>query len=782
MPFPKIKWFATLALIFSVQAGAQSPLHWSGKKTKWDRKNNIVELFEKAQVSRQGEIITADYIKLNLETNDLSAIGQCVYVMPDMVVRAEELHFNLSTRLGKIVRGKITNGQFSLQGSEIDRMGDNQFIAQKGEYTTCHDCASSWSVLSNEIKMTIGGYAHMSNVYFKIKDAPIFWFPYLILPIKNKRESGILMPKTVIAGRNGTQVVLPFFWNINPWADMTIGVGTYTARGLRLEWEGRYALSSVSFANMNFWYNSWKYDPSTGDPPILNGLASARWSASMNQTQEFPLGITEKLFIREVSDTYAPDYFLGDVPRNGNPYLSSELSFSKATQNFSGFIEFKRTRNMLLESNLDLRTFDDRTVQLAPRLLLTTNDQRIAKSSFVTGLTVGFSQFSRPIGYFDKDPDNLVTDPTIFIPGVDPLRKAIRMNFIPSLYTTIKPFSGISLVPSAQYRYYVYNFGNSVDNLGRGYGLIKVDLSFQLEKIFDTRNPASPRMKHLFRPYLTYNLIPTRQQPEDHPFISQVEKVRTAADGTLVGPVSSYVFDNYDIVPYGVTRNFQSFQIPLGHSLTYGFVTQLIRRNSNLDVLNSSYQKIIEWSALQNLNFLELSKPADTRIPLSRLQSNLFMGLGPWGWTTEYQWIPDIEKYQKPWKDAFTVNSSFSYTLASKRTGVLAFSRAISLGASYNPGFSNSKDVAATTGITYSINDYIMPSVSLAYNLTGQVWISQDFNLTLQDTSQCWQLSTGYFQNNQNAWGFRFDLKLNISGTGFGNITDAASYVTPPNT
>lgn len=781
MPFPKIKWLTSLALIFSIQAGAQSPLHWSGKKTKWDRKNNIVELFEKAQVSRQGEIITADYIKFNLTTMDLDAIGQCVYVMPDMVVRAEELHFNLTSRLGKILRGKITNGQFSLQGTEIDRLGDSEFIAQKGEYTTCHDCSSSWSVLSKEIRMSIGGYAYMSGVYFKIKDAPIFWFPYLILPIKNKRESGILMPKTVIAGRNGTQVVLPFFWNINPWADMTIGVGTYTTRGLRLEWEGRYALSDISQAEMHFWYNSWKFDPSN-DPAIMNGLAGARWSASVNQTQELPFGITEKLLVREVSDTYVPDYYLGDVQRNGNPYLSSELSFSKSTRDFSGFIEFKRTRNMLLETNLDLRTFDDRTVQLAPRVLLTTNDQHVAETPFVTGFTVGLSQFSRPIGFFDADPDRENADTSTYIPGVDPLRKAIRLNFVPSLYTTLKPFSGISLVPSAQYRYYVYHFGNSVDSLGRGYGLIKVDLSFQLEKIFDTKNPLSPRMKHLFRPYLTWNMIPTQQSPDRHPFISQVENVRTKSDGTLVGPVSSYVFDNNDIIPFGVTRNFQSFQIPLGHSLTYGFVTQWIKRNSHLDVQNASYQKIVEWSAMQNLNFLELSKPAATRIPLSRLQSNLFMGWDRWGWSTEYQWIPDIEKYQKPWVDAFTVNSNFSYTLANTRSGVLAFSRAISLGASYNPGFASSKNIAATTGITYSISDYIMPSISLAYNLTGQVWISQDFNLTLQDTSQCWQLSTGLFNNNQGNFGFRFDLKLNISGTGFGNITDAASYVTPPNT
>lgn len=777
MSLRKIKWFLILPFIALPSALAQSPLHWSGKKTRWDRKNNIVELFDKAQVSRENEIITADYIKFNTETYDLDAVGQCVYVMPDMVVRAEELHFNLNTRLGRMVRGKLTNGQFSLQGKTINRLSDDRFVAEHAEYTTCHDCASAWSVLSDEIKVQINGYAHMSTVYFKIKDSPIFWFPYLILPIKNKRESGVLMPKTRLATNNGTEIILPFYWDIASFADMTFGIGTYTARGLRLEWEGRYTLTDKSGGGINLFYNDWKYQSAT-DPIITRGLG-ARWSAAMNQTQELPFGIMEKLYVREVSDTYNPDFFLGDIPRNGNPYLSSELSFSKSSPNFSGFIEFKRTRNMLLESTKDLRTFDDRTVQLSPRVLLTTNDQKIAGTPLVTGFSVGLSHYDRPIGFFDLDPDRESTDVNAYIRGVDPIRKAIRVNFQPSIYTTLRPFGGFSLVPSAQYRYNVYHFGNSVESLGRGYALLKADFSFQLEKTFDTKNPLAPRVKHLLRPLFTYNFIPTVQSPASHPFIDQIEKQRTKSDGTLVGPISSYVFDNNDFIPFNVTRNFQSFQIPLGNSLTYGFVTQVIRRNGHLAQSSASYEKLFEFTATQNINFLQFSETPARRIPFSRLQSSMYLASGRWSWSTEYQLIPDIEKYQRPWADAFTVNSGFSYTLASSSRGVLAFNRSVTLGTSYNPGFL-SKTIALNAGVTYSLSDYIMPSVSLAYDLTGMVWISQGFNLTLQDTSQCWQLSSGFFRNNMGGFGVSFDIKINLTGSGFGNITDAASYVAPP--
>lgn len=757
-----------------------APLHWSGKKTRWDRKNNIVELFEKAQVGREGELITADYIRLNLETNDLDAKGQCVYVMPDMVARAEEMHFNLSTRLGWMSHGKITNGQFSLQGENITRIEDDRFVAQNGEYTTCKDCASSWSLLSNEIKVKLNGYAHLSGVFFKIKDAPAFWFPYLILPIKNRRETGILMPRTVVAGYHGFQLVLPFFWNINPHMDMTIGVGTYSSRGLRFEWEGRYALTNQSGGSAQFWYTDWKYIPNQ-DPAVTSALG-ARWATAFTQSQELPLGIDQKLIVREVSDTYYPDS-IGDINRDLNSYLSSELSFSKSTGYFSGFAEFKRTRNMVLEETRDLRTFDDRTVQLAPRVLLTTNDQRLGHSPFFSGFSVGLSHFSRPRGFFDLDPDRGSSDENTFIPGVDPLRKGTRFNFIPTLYTTVQPLKGLSLVPSAQYRYFVYNFGNTVDNLGRGYMLLKADLSFQLEKIFNTGNPLIPRIKHLFRPMFSYNVIPpgTLVSPETHPFVQQVENTRIrASTGETIGPVSSYVFDNYDIIPFDVVRNFQSVQIPLGHSLSYGFVTQWIRRNGHLDMLQPSYEKMVEWSASQNINFLELSKPAATRIPFSRLQSDLLMGWGRWGFSTNYQMIPDIEKYQRPYADTFSVNSGFSYTWANApRQGILSFQRSISLGASYNPGF-NSRQVAFNTGIVYSINDYILPSAAVSFNLTTLQRQSQSLGLVLQDASQCWQFFSSYSVDINGNWAYGFDLKLNLTGSGFGNISDPASAIGIP--
>ncbi|MCM0605975.1 MAG: hypothetical protein KA715_07775 [Xanthomonadaceae bacterium] len=775
MPVRKIKFFLIFNLLFAVSSFAQTSLHWSGKKTRWDRKNNIVELFEKAQVSRSNEIITANYIKFNTETYDLDAVGQCVYVMPDMVVRAEELHFNLNTRLGQMIRGKITNGQFSLQGNLITRTGGDSFIAETAEYTTCQDCASAWSLLSNEIRVQINGYASMSTVYFKIKDNPIFWFPYLILPIKNKRESGVLMPKTRLATPNGSEIILPLYWAINSFSDMTLGIGTYTSRGLRLEWEGRYTLTDKSGAQINFFYNDWKFADIDADKPVMRGLLSSRWAASMNQTQVLPWGITQKLQLREVSDNYVPDFYLPDIPRNANPYLSSELSLSKSSSDFSGFIEFKRTRNMILESSKDLRTFDDRTVQLAPRIVLSTNDQSIVGTPLVTGFLVGFNQYTRPIGFFDKDPEVIGSDPNTFVSTatqVDPIRKAIRVNFQPSIYTTLRPINGVSLIPSAQYRYNVYHFGNSVDSLGRGYPLLRAELSFQLERTFDTKNPLSPRVKHLMRPLLTYNYIPSVQQPDTHPFVRQIERS------------PSYVFDNNDLIPFNVTRNFQSFQIPLGNSLTYGFVTQVIRRNGHLDLTTATYEKLFEFSATQNINFLQLSQSVSNRIPLSRLQSNLFFGSGPWGWGTDYQWIPDIEKYGRPWSDSFMVNSSFSYTLVGTRSGMSVFNRSISIGASYNPGFYNPggpPTVALTTGLRYSISDYIMPSIVLAYDLTNRVWISQNFNLTLQDASQCWQLSSGFVRNNQGAFGFSFDIKINLTGSGFGNITDAASYVAPPN-
>lgn len=761
-------------------------MHWSGTQTKWDRNAGVVELFGDAMVNQPGETLTADYIRINLETKKLLAKGNAVYVARETILRGDEIDFDMVTRTGLVRQGRLTNGLFLLQAEEIEKLGPFSYRTRAAEYTTCSDCPGSWSFFGEEVELEVEGYAKMKNVTSRVKEAPVFWLPYLIIPVKRNRQTGFLFPRfRILDERNGFMFVLPFFWAINRSADMTISPGRYTKRGKRLEWEGRYALTDRSGAISNVYYT----EDSNSAAPRRHRLAT-----KMSQIQELPGGVEERLSVLESSDNLYPIDFPEDIRGKYEPVLSSKLSLSTSQPWYSAYIEARRDRNLL---NFDEKAgFDPKTVQSVPSVLVTTNDQKIPGIPVVTGLSAGFTNFARSGGPFDADPFS--TSSPVFRPGIDPIRSANRMSLLPMMYTVIRPWGLFSMVPSVQYRNYYYTFGQSMPNLSHGYVHTKFDLSMEWNRIYERDDPEVPRIKHVMRPTLTYSRIPHTRRP-DHPFLRQIEYK------------SGYNFDNYDIVPLGTSPSLVNYFVPQGNSLSYGFMTRLILKRYDKPSaelaengkakrafgrpmiseepqmlydeakLKPSYERLVEFTGGQTIDFLELRKPGEERIPLSRFYSNLNFATGGLSSSTDYNFYPNLGRY--PSMRAITqyrpspheLKTSLAYTFVNLSRDVFIFQRSIGLSYTFNRLESRTSS-ADVTG-TFSINDYLTPSASAKFDFLDHDWREIGTSFLFRPPSRCWQVAISKTWSSTGS-SVSLDLSLNLTGSsysGFGEIDPSKS-------
>ncbi len=757
-----------------------SPMHWSGDRTIWDRKLNRVELFGHAAVHQTGETLTADYIVLDLENRTLDAKGNAVYIASSATIHGEEMHFNLDTRTGSIIRGRVSNDRFTLTGERINKLGEGRFQTHRGNYTTCRDCPQSWSLLGADVDMEVEGYAFLKDVTAKIRDAPIVWFPYLVVPLKTRRQTGLLFPRFG-ANTFGFIFVQPFFWAINRNSDMTIGAGVFGGRGRRFEWEGRYALGPRSTGRANYYYlNDKKLEEYLGSKGIQGGRS--RWALDIAQVQELPFGVDQKLRILEVSDNLYPSS-VGDIPGANEAYLGSSLSFSHTTNQVSTFASARRYRN-LISTDPDPRIFDPNTVQVFPQAVMTTNDKFLYGGPVAAGLTLGITNFSRTAGSFDRDqtfePGRIfdVSEPPRL--GIDPIREATRASVTPSLYTTLRPWDVISIVPSAQYRHYFYSFHGVAPNLSRGYLLLQTDVTTQLERIFETDDPKTPRVKHLIRPLLNYSLIPYQIQDSNHPFVRQMQY---AQENNFTG----YNFDNEDIVPITSTKTNSNYFVPQGNALAYGFSTQVIRRRSEVGSTMPTYQRSVEVRAGQSFNFRELRQNPEDRQPLSRFFTNAIFKYDKWDALADYFYIPYQPVVQNTSRHIYSLSGNYFFERA-VRQQVLHFQRSVNFGYAYNRSSTNSQTQAVQAGFVFSLNDYIMPSFSAAYDLISSRWQVLNSVLTFQSPSQCWKFDINFSQqinpnvtrdNEMYIHNIGFNLSLNLTGSGFGGISEAANQVNP---
>lgn len=731
-------------------AGAR-PLHSSADRELWDRKSNRIELIGHAVVRQPGETLMADSISLDLNSRVLDARGNCSYVSAESIIYGEEMHFNLDTRTGTIVAGRVANDRFTLSGERINKLGEGRFQTHWGEYTTCRDCPGSWAFQAEDVDMQFEGYAFMSNVTARIKDSPAFWLPYLIVPMKTRRQTGLLFPRFGASNESGFIFVQPFFWAVNRSADMTIGLGTYSAKGTRAEWEGRYAFTDRSRGQANFYFlDDSSYVPEDPTVRVAQPL-SKRWGLNITQTQELPGDIEEKLKITEVSDNDYP-VRIGDVPWNREPTLASDLIFNYGGSQVSGYLAARRLRNVLTPNRIG---FDPNTVQVFPRAQLTTNERFVAGLPVAAGITIGATNFVRPAGIFDYDPSRAGSGGA-YLPGWDPVREATRVSVVPSLYTTLRPFDRFEVVPSLQYRAYYYNFRQALPNYYRGYLLFQADLSTEFERIYETGNPQAPRSRHLIRPLLTYSYVPYLREEVDHPFQRQIERA------------SGYKFDNDDIVATENNPSNPDF-IPIGNSLSYGFTTQLIRRIGAVDDPKPTYRTPVSLSAGQAINFREFRKPVSERIPLSRLFVNLDARLAALESSTTYYHYT----FGTPFKDQ--VSTSVGYVFVRGRRGFALFERSVALSySSLTPFGAEARSSSLAGTVNFSLSDYLLPSLSSSYDFARREFGGAAFGVALVSPSQCWRVSlnVGYTPS---ATTWVPDLTLNLTGSGFMGLGEFTS-------
>ena len=727
-------------------------MHWGADRTVINRKTNQVELRGNAYLNREDEELHADEIDLNRDTEFVSARGRVRYQFDEYYVKADSVELDLKNKTGTITNGNLTNGTFALRGGRIDQIGFNRYRVKDYDYTTCLDCPNSWQMTGSEADITIEGYAFIKNFVFKVKDASLAWLPYMILPIKTRRQSGLLFPRFGVNEVHGIYAVAPFYWATNRWSDMTFGVGDYSKRGLRLEWEGRYALTNRSQGTMNLYW--------TRDDEIKD--LRYRYAGKIAVTQELPLGFEGKLRVNEVSDSGYPITYSEDIMGRYEPVLSSDLFFSRNDPEISTVVSFRRLRNLLYfnPDGTPRSGMDDLTVQEFPRITVNTNDRFWFDGKVAAGVETRFNRFSRSAGPVD-----------LLNPSLPTIREANRFTLIPNFYTTLTPLPWLSVVPSVQYRSFFYNFNNSYDNLARGYLLTQLDLSAQFEKVYRTSNP-NISYKHIIRPTLTYSLIPIIQESNpDHPFIEQVK------DQARPGQY----FDNWDVVPLGTTQNLDAYFTPLGNSLTYGMVTQVFKKEKDSSG-TSHISKRFEAQLNQTFDIREAKRffesgQKDNRVILSPLFANLWYGDDNLNFNLEYTYFSFLDRYDQALLDSHAsphrLNVGMTWNWEKGvHDGVLLFDRSLNLGYTYSR--LTSKVSSLRTDVHFSINDYIIPSVEYSLDLISvpKLVLDSRYGVIFQSPSRCWRLEAAITRSIDRGIGFVSSFALNLTG---GTLGDSAT-------
>lgn len=272
----------------------------------------------------------------------ITATGDVRYANNEIKLQGPKAWSNLSTKDTDVYQGDYQMvGRQGRGNADIMKMrGQNRYtILENGTFTSCLPGDNSWSVVGSEvIHDREEEVAEIWNARFKIGSVPVFYSPYLQLPIGNKRRSGFLIPNARYGSNTGIEFLMPYYWNIAPNFDATLTPHYMAQRGLQLQNEFRYLLQPGSGTLAFDWLPS--------DNEFENAYNakndSKRWlfywghSGVMDKVWRFNIDYTK------VSDPY---YFTDLTSLYGSTtdgYATQKFSVGYANQNWDATLASKQ--------------------------------------------------------------------------------------------------------------------------------------------------------------------------------------------------------------------------------------------------------------------------------------------------------------------------------------------------------------------------------------------------------------------------------------------------------
>lgn len=449
-------------------------------------------VFEGNVSIRQGQqLIASNKVEFNHSDQSLNLFGNITVSDGPLILTSEQATHNLATQEMALDNSQFVfiNNNLNGKAEHID-LNKNITIISRSEISSCPPDKRHWLLKSQNLTLNQeSGWGTARHARLEIKKIPIFYSPYFTFPIDDRRKSGFLYPAISSDSINGTDISVPYYFNIAPNYDATLTLRYMHRRGEMLSGEFRYlnAIGEGTLAGDIL------------DKDKVSETYQERKYAKWTHFKQFNDHLQFNSDYQYLSD---PDYFIDF----GGQSSSSSLSYLERNATFD-FIESNYFVNLLAR---DFQLMDDIDENKKPyRLLPQVNaggSIPLNQYPVELGITTQFSQFDRDVDPLTQTAQQ-VTDGSL-ITGQ-------RNVLIPSIELPYEQVWGF-FKPQAQlhYRQYSLDDYDAIDSgvqMEKSVPIYTIDSGLIFERDLDIKQSFYIQT---LEPRLFFVKVPYRDQSE----------------------------------------------------------------------------------------------------------------------------------------------------------------------------------------------------------------------------------------------------------------------------
>ncbi|MBD3371076.1 LPS assembly protein LptD [Candidatus Fermentibacteria bacterium] len=293
---------------------------YSADSMVYDSDSGVLLLVGNGEVDYRNMSLQSDTIRYLTDEETLWASGEPELFDRGESIRGTRMVYDLGTRKGSIEQAASQYEFGYYRGRSITRVGRNEYNIVDARFTTCEiDSAPHYYFFSPRMKVYPNDKAVCKPLYMYIDDTVVFYFPWMVFPIRTGRQSGFTLPSLGQTTRDGRYLRgFGYYFAFSDYCDLLLEGDILEKSRFALRAQERHRLRYVFHGNLR---TEWRREFRD---------KRDRWMIFGNHLHDFHDGTTARLQGEFISDRSYLEETQQTPEERMNRELRSWLSLSRS--------------------------------------------------------------------------------------------------------------------------------------------------------------------------------------------------------------------------------------------------------------------------------------------------------------------------------------------------------------------------------------------------------------------------------------------------------------------
>lgn len=227
-------------------------LFYSAERIHFDYQKNLIRLYGQPVVNYQDSEIQADSLFVDLDKERSYSFGPTRMRDAEQLLLGSRVRYDVDTQTGILENGfsMVEKGYYG--GAELRKTGSNIYDIDGGSFTNCDLEEPSFWFWSKQLRIYRSDKIVGKPVIGYVNHFPVFYFPFITVPIKRGRYPGFLIPSPDYNNIDGISIRdIAYYYPYKDYADFTVGFDMMEKTGWKAKFDSEYIKRYAFKGNLN---------------------------------------------------------------------------------------------------------------------------------------------------------------------------------------------------------------------------------------------------------------------------------------------------------------------------------------------------------------------------------------------------------------------------------------------------------------------------------------------------------------------------------------------------